>query len=136
MHFSIYFFVLSSLFLGTLKYELNYWETGTSFLNILCLFLILTIGISHGALDHLKGYKLLNKYKISNNIIFYIGYLLIGLAFIFLWLVIPSLTFFIVLPVLLKYGISFYISLSFSIAATIISYYSLIKVLNKFGIEL
>ena len=53
-----------------------------------------------------------------------------------LWLVIPSLTFFIVLPVLLKYGISFYISLSFSIAATIISYYSLIKVLNKFGIEL
>ena len=53
-----------------------------------------------------------------------------------LWLVIPSLTFFIILPVLLKYGISFYISLSFSIAATIISYYSLIKVLNKFGIEL
>ena len=53
-----------------------------------------------------------------------------------LWLVIPSLTFFIILPVLLKNGISFYISLSFSIVATIISYYSLIKVLNKFGIEL
>ena len=87
---SIYFFVLSSLFLGTLKYELNYWETGTSFLNILCLFLILTNGISHGALDHLKGYKLLDKYKISNNIIFNIGYLLIGLAFIFLWLIIPA----------------------------------------------
>ena len=53
-----------------------------------------------------------------------------------LWFVIPSLTFFIILPVLLKYGISFYISLSFSIVATIISYYSLIKVLHKFGIEL
>ena len=53
-----------------------------------------------------------------------------------LWLVIPSLTFFVILPVLLKYGISFYISLSFSIVATIISYYSLIKVLNKFGIEI
>ena len=53
-----------------------------------------------------------------------------------LWLVIPSLTFFIILPVLLKNGISFYISLSFSIVATIISYYSLIKVLNKFGIEI
>ncbi len=53
-----------------------------------------------------------------------------------LWLVIPSLTFFIILPVLLKNGISFYVSLSFSIIATIISYYSLIKVLNKFGIEL
>ena len=53
-----------------------------------------------------------------------------------LWLVIPSLTFFFILPGLLKNGISFYISLSFSIVATIISYYSLIKVLNKFGIEL
>ena len=81
---SIIFFTLSCLFLGTLKNDLSYWETGSSFLNILCLFLILTIGISHGALDHLKGYKLLNKYKISNNIIFYIGYLLIGLTFIFL----------------------------------------------------
>ena len=89
---SIYFFVLSSLFLGTLKYELNYWETGTSFLNILCLFLILTIGISHGALDHLKGYKLLDKYKITNNVIFYLSYLLIGSMFIFLWLVFPSFT--------------------------------------------
>ena len=87
---SIIFFLLSFLFLGTLKYDFNYWETGTSFLNILCLFLILTIGISHGALDHLKGYKLLNKYKISNNIIFYIGYLLIGFAFIFLWLIVPA----------------------------------------------
>jgi len=89
---SIYFFVLSSLFLGTLKYDFNYWETGTSFLNILCLFLILTIGISHGALDHLKGYKLLDKYKITNNVIFYLSYLLIGSAFIFLWLVFPSFT--------------------------------------------
>jgi len=89
---SIIFFTLSCLFLGTLKNNISYWETGSSFLNILCLFLILTIGISHGALDHLKGYKLLDKYKISNNVIFYIGYLLIGLAFIFLWLVVPSFT--------------------------------------------
>ena len=89
---SIIFFLLSFLFLGTLKYEINYWETGTSFLNILCLFLILTIGISHGALDHLKGYKLLDKYKITNNVIFYLSYLLIGFAFIFLWLVFPSFT--------------------------------------------
>ena len=89
---SIIFFLLSFLFLGTLKYEINYWETGTSFLNILCLFLILTIGISHGALDHLKGYKLLDKYKITNNVIFYLSYLLIGSVFIFLWLVFPSFT--------------------------------------------
>jgi len=98
---SIYFFVLSSLFLGTLKYDFNYWETGTSFLNILCLFLILTIGISHGALDHLKGYKLLDKYKITNNVIFYLSYLLIGSAFIFLWLIFPSfvLLFFLIVAI-------------------------------------
>ena len=89
---SIIFFTLSCLFLGTLKNDLSYWETGSSFLNILCLFLILTIGISHGALDHLKGYKLLDKYKITNNAIFYFGYMLIGSAFIFLWLVFPSFT--------------------------------------------
>ena len=89
---SIIFFLLSFLFLGTLKYEINYWETGTSFLNILCLFLILSIGISHGALDHLKGYKLLDKYKITNNVIFYLSYLLIGSVFIFLWFVFPSFT--------------------------------------------
>ena len=89
---SIFFFVLSSLFLGTLKKDLSYWETGGSFLNILCLFLILTIGISHGALDHLKGYKLLEKYKITNNVIFYLSYLFISSAFIFLWLIVPSFT--------------------------------------------
>ena len=89
---SIIFFTLSCLFLGTLKNDLSYWETGSSFLNILCLFLILTIGISHGALDHLKGYKLLDKYKITNNVIFYLSYLLIGAMFIFLWLVFPSFT--------------------------------------------
>ena len=89
---SIIFFLLSFLFLGTLKYEINYWETGTSFLNILCLFLILTIGISHGALDHLKGYKLLDKYKITNNVIFYLSYLFISSALIFLWLIVPSFT--------------------------------------------
>ena len=89
---SIIFFTLSCLFLGTLKNNISYWETGSSFLNILCLFLILTIGISHGALDHLKGYKLLDKYKITNNVIFYLSYLLIGSAFIFLWLVFSSFT--------------------------------------------
>jgi len=89
---SIFFFVLSSLFLGTLKKDLSYWETGGSFLNILCLFLILTIGISHGALDHLKGYKLLEKYKVTNNVIFYLSYLFITSAFIFLWLIVPSFT--------------------------------------------
>ena len=32
---------------------------------ILCLFLILSLGISHGALDHIKGKKLLKIFSVS-----------------------------------------------------------------------
>ena len=52
------------------------------------------------------------------------------------WLVIPSLTLFLVLPILLKYGISFYASLFISIGITVVSYYLLILGLNQFGIKL
>ncbi len=52
------------------------------------------------------------------------------------WLVIPSLTLFLVLPILLKYGISFYASLFISIVTTVVSYYLLILGLNQFGIKL
>ena len=52
------------------------------------------------------------------------------------WLVIPSLTLFIILPLLLKFGINFYFSLTISIVATVISYYFMVIVLNEFGIKL
>ena len=62
---STLFFTLSLLLMGTLGSEPSYWETGTTFLNTLSFFLILTIGISHGSLDHIKGYKLLKRYEIK-----------------------------------------------------------------------
>ena len=34
---------------------------------IISLFLILSLGISHGALDHVKGKKLLKLFKISKD---------------------------------------------------------------------
>ena len=52
------------------------------------------------------------------------------------WLVIPSLTLFLVLPVLLKYGINIYASLFISIGTTVVSYYLFILGLNQFGIKL
>ena len=52
------------------------------------------------------------------------------------WLVIPSLTLFIIFPILLKFGINFYVSLSISIGATFVSYYFIVMVLNEFGIKL
>ena len=56
---------------------------------IFSLFLILSLGISHGALDHLKGKKLVKKFNYKSTISFYILYIFIGLSIIFLWLLFP-----------------------------------------------
>ena len=52
------------------------------------------------------------------------------------WLVIPSLALFVSLPLLLKQGINFYISLIISIAFTVACYYLMIIGLKQFGIKL
>ncbi|MFH0735728.1 MAG: DUF3147 family protein [bacterium] len=52
------------------------------------------------------------------------------------WLVIPSLTLFISLPILLKYKINFYLALIFSIIIMIVFYYCMVFILNKAGIKL
>ena len=96
---SLLFLTLSLLLMGTLGNETSNWETGSIFLNTLSLFLILTIGISHGSLDHIKGYELLKKYQIKNKIIFYLSYLLIGIFIIFMWLILPSFTLIVFLVV-------------------------------------
>jgi beta-carotene 15,15'-dioxygenase len=59
---------------------------------ILCFFLILTIGTSHGALDHEKGKKLFKIYKIKNFSLFYFSYLILGILIATLWLFFPALT--------------------------------------------
>ena len=58
---------------------------------IISLFLILTIGISHGSLDHIKGKKLIKYFGYKSMTIFYLGYLLIGVITILIWLVFPKL---------------------------------------------
>ena len=52
------------------------------------------------------------------------------------WLVIPSLALFVSLPVLLKQGINFYLSMSISIFITISCYWLMVYVLNYFGVKL
>ena len=59
---------------------------------ILCFFLILSIGISHGALDNLKGKKLLKILKFKSIFVFYIGYITLSLFVILCWILIPTLT--------------------------------------------
>ncbi len=52
------------------------------------------------------------------------------------WLLIPSLALFISLPIFLKNGINFYISISISILITIFCYWGMIVILNHYGIDL
>ena len=66
---------------------------------ILSLFLILSLGISHGALDHVKGKKLLRILNYKSTIIFYIFYILIAFIIILLWLLFPKILLFVFLIV-------------------------------------
>lgn len=52
------------------------------------------------------------------------------------WLVLPSLVLFVTLPLLLKQGINFYLSMSISIGATVLGYWLMVSVLNYFEVKL
>lgn len=52
------------------------------------------------------------------------------------WLVIPSLALFISLPVLLKLGVNFYLSMGVSVAITAVCYWLMVFILGQFGIRL
>lgn len=52
------------------------------------------------------------------------------------WFIIPSLVLFITLPLLLKQGLHFYLSISLSIGFTMGAYYLMVVVLNHYGIKL
>ena len=63
----------------------------TSFITILCFFLISTLGISHGSLDNFKGEKLLKIYKIKHKFLFYFSYIFLAFSIIIIWKFLPSL---------------------------------------------
>jgi hypothetical protein len=52
------------------------------------------------------------------------------------WLVIPSLSLFLVLPLLLKFRINFYASLMISCAIMISLYFTMLSILKRFNISL
>ena len=52
------------------------------------------------------------------------------------WLVLPSLALFITLPLLLKQGLNFYVSISVSIGITAGCYFLMLSVLDYFGVQL
>ena len=57
---------------------------------IFCLFLILILGISHGALDNIKGAKLLKLFGYKHLVSFYLAYIFISLLIIIFWLIFPN----------------------------------------------
>ncbi len=57
---------------------------------VISLLLILSIGISHGSLDHIKGRKLLKILGVKSSAIFYIGYIIFGSITIIIWLLFPK----------------------------------------------
>ena len=84
---SFIFFLFCNIFsLTILKFE------NLVFSPLFCLLLILSIGVSHGSLDHIKGKKLLKIFEIKNIYIFYLIYIFIALTVIVLWTIIPSLS--------------------------------------------
>ncbi len=85
-HSFIFFFVVNIFCILVFKLK------NLDISSIWCLLLILIIGVSHGSLDHIKGKKLLKLYNIKSTYIFYIAYILISVAVIVLWILLPSIT--------------------------------------------
>ena len=87
LNLSFIFFFFVNIF-GILLFKYSYLNISS----ILCLLLILTIGVSHGSLDHIKGKKLLELFNLKSIYIFYITYILISVAVIATWMLLPSIT--------------------------------------------
>ena len=69
------------------------------YVSIICFFLISTIGVSHGALDHEKGKKIIKLFKLKKIELFYLAYVSLSLIIILLWSVAPIITLIIFLIV-------------------------------------
>ena len=84
---SFIFFLFSNIF-SVIIFKFNNFDISP----LICLLLILTIGISHGSLDHIKGKKLFNILNISKISIFYFSYILIAILVIIIWIKIPFIS--------------------------------------------
>ena len=87
LNHSFIFFLFCNIF-SIIAFKVTYFIISP----LICLFLILSIGVSHGALDNLKGRKLFQILGISNFFIFYFSYILISLIIIVLWIIVPTIS--------------------------------------------
>ena len=81
--------------LGLVCYALlqSQWIENDISLLIFCFILILTLGVSHGPLDHLRGAKILKPIlKRKWFLVFYPGYISLSLFVIICWILFPSIS--------------------------------------------
>lgn len=96
------FFVSGFILIGLISFFLIKNNIISDNINLLffCFFLIFTLGASHGALDHLRGEKILKPiFNTKWSIIFFPSYILLALFVICLWLLSPSITLFVFLMI-------------------------------------
>ena len=94
LNHSFIFFLLCNIF-SLIAFKFNTLTISP----LICLLLILSIGISHGSLDNLKGRKLFQIFKVKKFYIFYLAYILIAIIVIILWILIPYVSLIIFLMV-------------------------------------
>jgi len=85
LNHSFIFFLFCNIF-TLIIYKFNNFDISP----LICLFLILIIGVSHGSLDHQKGKKLFEILNIKRIFIFYLLYILIAILVIIIWINMPS----------------------------------------------
>ena len=94
LNHSFIFFLFSIIF-SLIIFKFNNFNISP----LICLLLILTIGVSHGSLDHVKGKKLFNILNINNIAIFYFSYILVAILVIIIWVITPFISLIIFLLV-------------------------------------
>jgi len=87
LNHSFIFFLFCNIF-SVITFKIPYFTISP----LICLFLILSIGVSHGSLDNFKGKKLFQTFGINNIFVFYFSYILISLIVIILWIIVPSIS--------------------------------------------
>jgi beta-carotene 15,15'-dioxygenase len=90
-----FIFFLSSIIISLIIYKIN----NLIISPLVCLLLILTIGVSHGSLDHIKGKKLLKIINIRETYIFYLTYVALATLVLIIWILAPSISLIIFLIV-------------------------------------
>ena len=90
--YSLFLFFFNIIILFTISDVLETKEIIVPYQTIICFFLISIIGVSHGALDHIKGYNLMKIYKIQNKYFFYPIYIFCCSLVIFVWIIFPLIT--------------------------------------------